>query len=348
MQDIKQIKSEIRKLEQKIYDLKKEVSEIKLRDINESAYQIIQDEITALEKEINSDVIYIKNTYNQILAIKRVSDYAIRHSNDVNALKVSEKAHRAFLMLIQYNRILDNKIAEFRNLIAERAKLIEGACDKAKIKECEEQIIEAYEQKDRLHQKLRDSESVSSASAVVKNRVIDELQERQRKIEEWEREIRELEEHKDVYCSKCKIKLQLKSTQDGNIFYSCPNWKKGDPSGLHSIAWIKEEDKETARKNHKRCEELKQKIKKSRTILRKFLSQKKKKKRCNIQALHLMNIQTFQSLITATIYFNLWLFPKGWKFKKTLWNCLDILGLEFSQNYPKAIFLIPKLEQSFL
>ena len=262
MQDIKQIKSEIRKLEQKIYDLKKEVSEIKLRDINESAYQIIQDEITALEKEINSDVIYIKNTYNQILAIKRVSDYAIRHSNDVNALKVSEKAHRAFLMLIQYNRILDNKIAEFRNLIAERAKLIEGACDKAKIKECEEQIIEAYEQKDRLHQKLRDSESVSSASAVVKNRVIDELQERQRKIEEWEREIRELEEHKDVYCSKCKIKLQLKSTQDGNIFYSCPNWKKGDPSGLHSIAWIKEEDKETARKNHKRCEELKQKIKK--------------------------------------------------------------------------------------
>ena len=106
MQDIKQIKSEIRKLEQKIYDLKKEVSEIKLRDINESAYQIIQDEITALEKEINSDVIYIKNTYNQILAIKRVSDYAIRHSNDVNALKVSEKAHSAFLMLIQYNRIL--------------------------------------------------------------------------------------------------------------------------------------------------------------------------------------------------------------------------------------------------
>ena len=227
MRTIEQIKNEIRETEQELYRLKSEFSDIEFLGVDKVAYQSIQEKTTLLQNEINNDILYIKTVYNQLLAIRSGAELLVRRNNDSNAVETSEKVHKAFLMLVEYNKVLDGKITSYNSLVAEREHLVEKSANKSLIAVYRKNISRCHKKLDDLRAELREVESQHSASAEAKNRVIRKLQEYQeqlraldQRIQRKESDIAALSKHAP-YC-KCGTKMEFKinpTTQD--VFFGC-------------------------------------------------------------------------------------------------------------------------------
>ena len=260
MRTIEEIKNEIRETEQELYRLKSEFSDIEFLGVDKIAYQSIQEKITLLQNEINNDILYIKTVYNQLLAIRSGAELLVRQNNDINAVETSEKVHKAFLMLVEYNKVLDDKITSRNSLVAECEYLVEKSANKSLIAAYRKNISSCHKKLDDLHAELRDAESQHSASAVVKNRVIRQLQEyrnQERLLDDEIQDIEKWREHKNKICDACRVKLKIKLTKKGTIMYGCPNWTSTEPEGTHGMAWCDvDENKEQAREKLNRLDVL--------------------------------------------------------------------------------------------
>ena len=213
MRTIEEIKNEIRETEQELYRLKSEFSDIEFLGVDKIAYQSIQEKITLLQNEINNDILYIKTVYNQLLAIRSGAELLVRQNNDINAVETSEKVHKAFLMLVEYNKVLDDKITSRNSLVAEREHFVEKSANKSLIAAYRKNISRCHKKLDDLRAELREAESQHSASAVVKNRVIRELQEyrnQERLLDDEIQDIEKWREHKNKICDACRVKLKIK------------------------------------------------------------------------------------------------------------------------------------------
>ena len=142
MRTIEEIKREIREAEQKLYRLKNEVFDIEFFDnVDKYAYQEIQEKILFLQSEINNDILYIKTTYNQLLSIRTSAELLVRRNNDPDAIETSKKIHQAFIMLIEYNKLLENKIDKFNALLTERETFLEKSKYRDAVLKAEDNII---------------------------------------------------------------------------------------------------------------------------------------------------------------------------------------------------------------
>ena len=240
---IEQIKNEIRDTEQELYRLKNEFSDIEFLGVDQAAYQSIQEAISLLKNEINNDILYVKTVYNQLLAIRSGAELLVRQNNDSDAVETSEKVHKAFLMLVEYNKALDNKIVSCNSLVAEREHLVEKSANKSLIAAYRKNISRCNKKLDALRAELREVESQHSASAEAKNRVIHELQEYQEQlrildqhIQRKEADIAALSKHAP-YC-KCGTKMEFKinpTTQD--VFFGCTKYTSAERDKHPSISY---------------------------------------------------------------------------------------------------------------
>ena len=234
MRTIEQIKRDIRELEHELYDLQNEFSNIEFKDVDQEAYQKIQTKITKIQNDANNDIIYIKTIYGQLLSIRSNAELSVRQNNDSRALKTAEKVHQAFILLVEYNKILDGKLAEIRRLEGEIQRLIEKNSNNQSIAECEKKLASKRKQIAEKRQELIDVESQYSISAKTKNKIIEDIINQER-IKDINCEITKTEAEKDALSKhapscKCGSKMELKA-KNQSVFWGCPNYRE---NGEHS------------------------------------------------------------------------------------------------------------------
>ena len=182
MRTIEEIKNEICKTEKDLYNLKEAFPDNALLGADKVAYQEVQEKIAFLQNEINDDIIYIKTVYNQLLAIRLSTELYKCQNSDRYNVETSAKIHQAFILLIEYNKLLDSKIAERKNLLAERERIVQKSSDKSLLSVYRRNVSKSQNRLETLRKALRDTENQHSVSDEAKNRVIKELQEYQDQI----------------------------------------------------------------------------------------------------------------------------------------------------------------------
>ena len=170
MRSIEEIKLDIREVENELYSTKISFSEYQQTIVDTTYYQDVQEQISLLESEINNDIIYIKTVYNQLLSIRANAELLVRQNNDIQAIETSDKVHQAFLMLVEYNKKLNEKISTQRKLIEERESYINNTIDKTIADEYEKQKKFLVGKLKALKQELQEAESKSSTSTEIKNK----------------------------------------------------------------------------------------------------------------------------------------------------------------------------------
>ena len=192
MRTIEEIKEEIRDTKDELSKLKDELSGLEFLGANKCAYKHIQDKISQIQNEINKDILYIKNVYNQLLTIKSSAELLVRLNNNQEAIETSQKVHGAFLLLIEFNKKLDDKLAKRNTLLEECNHLIKKSKTKLPT-----QITETQEKLWALQKELIKTERQESISEKATSRIIEELQTYQKAvspIEELESQIKEKNE----------------------------------------------------------------------------------------------------------------------------------------------------------
>ena len=232
MRTIEQIKRDIRELEHELYDLQNEFTNIEFKDVDQEAYQKIQARITKIQNDANNDIIYIKTIYGQLLSIRSNAEFSVRQNNDPSALETAEKVHQAFILLVEYNKMLDSKLAEIRRLESESKRLVEKSSNKQLLAAYEKSLTSKRKQIDEKRQELIDVESQHSASAEAKNRIIKELQDYQDRVKDIEHKINKTEAEIAVLSRhaptcRCGAKMELKfSSKNQNVFWGCSNYRE--------------------------------------------------------------------------------------------------------------------------
>jgi len=232
MRTIEQIKRDIRELEHELYGLQNEFTNIEFKDVDQEAYQKIQAKITKIQNDANNDIIYIKTIYGQLLSIRSNAEFSVRQNNDPSALETAEKVHQAFILLVEYNKMLDRKLAEIRRLEDESKRLVEKSSNKRLLAAYEKSLASKRKQIDEKRQELIDVESQHSASAEAKNRIIKELQDYQDRVKDIEHKINKTEAEIAVLSRhaptcRCGAKMELKfSSKNQNVFWGCSNYRE--------------------------------------------------------------------------------------------------------------------------
>lgn len=238
MRTIEEIKNEICKTEKDLYNLKEAFPDNALLGTDKVAYQEVQEKIAFLQNEINDDIIYIKTVYNQLLAIRLSTELYKCQNSDRYNVETSAKIHQAFILLIEYNKLLDSKIAERKNLLAERERIVQKSSDKSLLSVYRRNVSKSQNRLETLRKALRDTENQHSVSTEAKNRVIEELQEYQDQIRLLDDQIQIRKRDtidKAPFCRKCGAKMMLiPSREKKNVFWGCPNYKSG---GDHPIRY---------------------------------------------------------------------------------------------------------------
>lgn len=237
MRTIEDIREEKLITEQEVYYLKEALLNEEIRSVDKDTHDLLQEKISSLQKEINSDTLYIKNTYNQLLKIRSNAEFLLRQKDDRDAKIVSDKVHQAFLLLVEYSEKLNEKIAEHKRLLEQCAELIKQNSNNSTIQEYKNYISEGQRIVDELNEELKEAENQHSISVEAKNRVIKELREYQEQIQILENKIKKHEAQisalsRNSHNCKCGSKIELRMhphTKD--IFWGCPNFKE---AGVHS------------------------------------------------------------------------------------------------------------------
>ena len=263
MRTIDELREEKRIAEHQVYYLKEELLNEKINSVDKNVYMSLQDEISSLQKDINNDIIYIKNTYNQLLEIRKNAEILLRQKNDEEALHISKKVHQAFLLLVKCNEELEKKILKYKKLLESNEALIEVHATNSVIEEYKECIVQQQKIIKDLNEELQRAESQRSISVETKNRVIKELQEYQNQVNILENKIRKNEAQivalsRNAPVCRCGVKFELRlNPYTSDVFFGCPNFK--EPT-IHSKAEPYRGDKEIARQILSELNETKKEI----------------------------------------------------------------------------------------
>ena len=233
MRSIEEIKLDIREVENELYSTKISFSEYQQAIVDTTYYQDVQEQISLLESEINNDIIYIKTVYNQLLSIRANAELLVRQNNDIQAIETSDKVHQAFLMLVEYNKKLNEKISTQRKLIEERESYINNTIDKSIADEYEKQKKFLVGKLKALKQELQEAESKSSTSTEIKNKTLGKYLDYEYKKKYLDNEIKIHEAQRTAIAGKtpkcyCGSDMVLRFKQ--KVFWGCPRWME---SGSH-------------------------------------------------------------------------------------------------------------------
>ena len=235
MRTIEEIKDEIRYIEKELARFKTELFGLEFLGTDKPIYEDIQERIAQLQNEINSDIGYIKTVYNQLLAIKARAELLVRENANQESIEISEKVHEAFLLLIEFNKTLGEKIANRKALIEERDQLIKKSETMLPA-----QITQTQEKLWTLQKVLINAERQESISEKATSRIIEELQTYQKAvspIEEIATRIKEKNEELNILrvqsnnnapdCIQCKTKMDLYIDHNKQTtYYVCPKNKE--------------------------------------------------------------------------------------------------------------------------
>ena len=236
MNAILDLKEQIRAVESELYELKRNAHTPDRLGSIKNEYLALDEKISVTKDEIDEDFIYIKRTYDQLLAVRSGAELFARKNPDQPPFDVFSKTHRAFLMLIELNKRLESKLSLYKDLLYRRELLVEKQVNKKTINEVSDKLKLLYKE-------LQKKESQDSENTRVRNRIIDSLCEQRN----TETKIRQVEKELEIFSDKKLLLSEYKLCPCGakriiryknNFFWGCSKYKSEEASKHPSINYV--------------------------------------------------------------------------------------------------------------